>query len=111
MASISQPFPHPGVPMAGHGGMAPGAHPMASGHPPNQGMPGGQPGMMGQQMHGMGGPQVSSGPMMSMGQGGPGMGAPNAHAMSHLNPNNIMGHNTHAMSQQQLGQSKSYLPS
>ena len=89
MASMAQPFPHHGA-MAGHGGMLPGGHPMAPGHPSNQGMPGGQPGMMGQQMHGMGGPQVSSGPMMSMGQGGPGMGGPNAHAMQHLNPNSLM---------------------
>jgi hypothetical protein len=87
MASMAQPF-HPGT-MPGHGGMPPG-HPMAPGHPPNQGMPGGQPGMMGQQIHAMGGPQVSQGPMINLGQPGPGMGGPNAHAMSHLTPNNIM---------------------
>lgn len=92
-----QPFtPHPG--MAGHPGVPHGGQPMAHGHPSNQGVPGGQqPGVsMGQQMHpglaGPGGPQVSQGGSMMgmMHGGGPSGGGsgptPNAHALSHLNP-------------------------
>lgn len=86
------------MPLAG----VPHGHPMAMGHPSNQGGPaGGQPpgAVMGQQMHpglsGPGGPQVSqAGPMMANiplgaggpGPGGPGAGGPSAHALSHLNP-------------------------
>ena len=78
-------------------GMVPGGHPMAQGHPSNQGMPvgGQQPGMsMAQHMHpgmaGPGGPQVSQGgPMMAgmMPGGPPGVsGGPSPHAQAHLNP-------------------------
>lgn len=108
MASMAQPFPHPGA-LAGHGGMPPGGHPMAPGHPSNQGMPGGQPGVM-QQMHGMGGPQVSQGPMMNLPQGGPGMAGANAHAMSHLTPNNMPNNFIQQrMQQQQFHQASEYM--
>ena len=88
MASIPQSFAHPGA-MPGHGMPH---HPMGPGHPQNQAMAAGQPGVsMAQAMHAMGGaPQMNqAGPMMNMHQGGgPQMGVgPNAHAMSHLNPN------------------------
>lgn len=63
---------------------------MAAGHPSNQGMPGGQPGMMAQQLHGMGGPQAGQGPMMNVPHGGPVMAGPSAHAMSHLSPGNML---------------------
>lgn len=106
--------PHPAA-MSGHAGVAHGGHPMAPGHPSNQGVPGGgqQPGVsMGQQMHagvtGPGGPQVSqAGPMMTgmMQAGGPpgvsGGGGPSAHALSHLNP----GHQGGYAQQQQASKS------
>lgn len=63
---------------------------MSLGHPGAQGMPVGQPSMMAQQMHVMGGPQMNQGHVMNMTQMTPGVGGPNAHAMSHLGPNNSM---------------------
>lgn len=110
MMSMAQPFPHPGG-MPGHG--MPHGHPMGPGHPGNQGMAGaGQPGVtMAQPMHGIGGgPQVSqAGPMMNMQQGGgPGVSVgPNAHAMSHLNPNPQL----FAQQQQQMQARKLYFSS
>ena len=101
MASMAQPFPHP---LTAH--MPPGAHPMGPGHPSNHAMPGGQPGVMAQQMQAMGGPQVSQGQMINMAQGGPGMGAPNAHAMSHLTPNLLQ----QQYQQQQIQQVSKYTP-
>ena len=90
---------HPGGGIPGHAPMPHGGHPMVSGHPSNQGVPGGGQlnVSMGQQMHagmvgGPGAPQVSqAGPMMSgMPQGGGAPGGsgptPSAHALSHLNP-------------------------
>ncbi|KAL8636790.1 MAG: hypothetical protein Q9228_005854 [Teloschistes exilis] len=108
------------APFAGHpvamAGMAHGGHPMAPGHPSNQGMPGGgqQPGAtMGQQMHGAvsgsmgpGVPQGQPGPMMGgmMPAGGPGAasgnGGPSMHALSHLTP----GHPSQIFAQQQQQQ-------
>ncbi|KAL8666413.1 MAG: hypothetical protein Q9202_001436 [Teloschistes flavicans] len=96
-------------------GMAHGGHPMAPGHPSNQGMPGGgqQPGVtMGQQMHGgvpgsigPGVPQGQPGPMMGgmMPTGGPGGASgngPSMHALSHLTP----GHPGQMFAQQQQQQ-------
>ena len=76
---------------------------MSQGHPPGQAVPGGGPnGSMANQMHGIvGGPQGQGPVMMSQG-GGPGvtMAGPNAHAMSHLNPN--------AMNHQALFQHQQY---
>ena len=94
--------------MAGHGGMPHAGHPMVSGHPSNQGIPGGQVGVsMGPQIHagmagGPGGPQVNHpGSMMAgipQGVGGPGVSgpSPNAHALSHLSPTH-----PHLIAQQQ----------
>ncbi|KAM3076159.1 hypothetical protein ACMFMF_005497 [Clarireedia jacksonii] len=86
MAGLAQqahsPYPglqHPGVPQGHMAGI-----PHNSGH---QGQPG--PGMP-QQMHmgvsAPGGPQVSQAGAMMAGMP-PGAGAPTAHALSHLNPN------------------------
>ena len=100
MASIAPPFPGHQAGMSGHAGVAHGGHPMAQGHPSNQGVPGGgqQPVVsMGQQMHagvsGPGGPQVTQGgptmAAMMLGGGPPGVsggGGPSAHALQHLNP-------------------------
>ena len=105
MASMAQPFAHPGA-MPGHGGM-PHGHPMGP-HPGNQGVPGGQNAVsMANQMHGMvGGPQAGQGPVMGMPQGG-GPAGPNAHAMSHLNPNL---HNQQMyQQQQQIQQASKYI--
>lgn len=99
---MAQPFAaHQGA-MPGHPGVAHGGHPMAPGHPSNQGVPGGvqQPVVSMAQMHpGASGPGVAqvsqAGPMMvgmPHGVGGvPGVstgGGPSAHALSHLNPGN-----------------------
>lgn len=111
MASMAQPFAHPGG-MPGHAGLPHGGHPMGPGHPPNQGVPGGgQPGVtMGQQMHpGMvTGPQVTqAGPMMPPGSGAPGVsiGGPSAHALSHLNPS----HPQQMYQQQQMQQVSKFI--
>ena len=102
MASMPQQFPGGG--MSGHGGMPHVSHPMVSGHPSNQGIPGGQVGVsMGPQTHtGMAG--GSGGPIMTgipQGVGGPGASgpSPNAHALSHLNPTH-----PHLLQQQQQQQ-------
>ena len=113
MASMAQPFPTHPAGLSVHAGNIHGGHPMAPGHPSNQGIPGGaqQPGAsMGQQMHagvtGPGMPQVSqAGPMMAgMSQGGgpgaSGANVPSAHALSHLNP----GHPQQMFAQQQQQQ-------
>lgn len=120
MMSMAQTFAaHPGA-IPGHPGVAHGGHPMAPGHPSNQGVPGGgqQPVVSMAQMHpgasGSGVAQVSqAGPMMvgmSHGVGGvPGVssgGGPSAHALSHLNPGNAQIFQQHNM--QQARKSVSY---
>ena len=98
MASMAQPFAHPGA-MSGHASMPHSAHSMGPAHPPNQGIPGGvQPGVsIGQGMHGAMAvgpavPQVTqAGPMMAgmppgVGVPGSSVGGPSAIALSHLNP-------------------------
>lgn len=120
MMAAAQPFAaHPGA-MAGHPGMAHGGHPMAQGHPSNQGMPvgGPQPGVaIGQQMHagvvGPGGPQAGQPtPMMGgmMPAGGPagvsGNGQPSVHALSHLTPGPGHPSQMFAAQQQQMQQSE-----
>lgn len=108
---------HPGA-MPGHPGVAHGGHPMASGHPSSQGVPGGgqqqQPVVSMAQMHpGASGPGVAqvsqAGPMMvgmPHGVGGvPGVSSgagPNAHALSHLNPGNAQ----QIFQQQQMQQAR-----
>lgn len=120
MMSMAQPFPAQSVGMP-HAGVSHG-HPMAMGHPPNPGAPGGgqPPGAaMGQQMHpgvsGAGGPQVSqAGSMMANiplgaggpGPGGPGAGGPSAHALSHLNPGQAQ--QMYAQQQQQMAQARKF---
>ena len=108
---------HPGSGIPGHTPMSHGGHPMVSGHPSNQGVPGGgQPNVsIGQQMHagmvgGPGAPHVSqAGSMMGgipQGGGAPGVSGPtppSAHALSHLNP----AHPHQFMNQHQMQASKS----
>ena len=112
MASAAGQFAHPGG-MPGHG-MPHGTHPGMGpgGHPGGPGGPGGVPVAAAQQMHAMGGgPQPGQGgPMMGMPQSGG--QAPNAHALSHLNP----GANAQSIYQQQQMQAacelfpRSFLP-
>ena len=96
---MAQPFAAHSAGMPAHAGIPHNGHPMAPGHPSNQGTPGGgQPGVsMGQPMHAglagaPGGPPVSqAGSMMPgipQGGGAPVVsgGGPSAHALSHLNP-------------------------
>lgn len=117
MMSMAQTFAvHPGA-MPGHPGVAHGGHPMASGHPSSQGVPGGgqqQPVVSMAQMHpGASGPGVAqvsqAGPMMVGmphgvgGVSGVSSGAgPNAHALSHLNPGNAQ----QIFQQQQMQQAR-----
>ncbi|CRK10860.1 hypothetical protein BN1723_009194 [Verticillium longisporum] len=68
---------HPGVP----------GHPMAPGMPHNPSQQGAPGGGMPQQMHmAVSGPGGQVNPAAMMGGMPPGAGAPNAHALQHLNP-------------------------